>query len=228
MSLFSWFNSADQVDTVLLVVAIIGAVIEVGVAVAAVINVHKELEEFRKEKLEKYIEVFACVAAFFFLAEAILGCRSSVLLGIELEKLKTENLALEAKIHWRTITPAQQETISKYLLDLHLTDKPVVNLSAAPFDWEGNFFMQRIRLLLIENGYKVRLNDDLSLPDPEIIAGVPYGIRFLINDETSNKINGAELEKAFIRAGISEVDGISDPFLGKNVVVIQIYPQWQR
>jgi|ERR1022692_667509 hypothetical protein len=99
--MFLWFNSADQVDTVLVVVAVIGAIIEVGVAAAAVINVHKELGKSRKKKLEKYIEVFACVAAFFFLAEAILGWRSSALLAIELEKLKTENLVMEAKLQQR-------------------------------------------------------------------------------------------------------------------------------
>jgi chromosome segregation ATPase len=98
MSLFSWFNSAVQVDTALIVVAIIGAIVEVGVAVAAVINVHKELEESRKEKLEKYIEIFACVAAFFFLAEAILGCRSSMLLSKEIEKFKGDNLALQTNV----------------------------------------------------------------------------------------------------------------------------------
>jgi len=98
MSLFSWFNSADQVDTALVVVAIIGAIIEVVVAVAAVINVHKELEAARKEKLEKYIEIFACVAAFFFLAEAILGCRSSTLLSKEIEKFKGDNLVLQTNV----------------------------------------------------------------------------------------------------------------------------------
>src|SRR5258708_30082668 len=98
MSLFSWFNSADQVDTALVVVAIIGAIIEVGVAVAAVINVHQELGESCKEKLEKYIEIFACVAAFFFLAEAILGCRSSMLLAKEIEKFKGDNLILRTNV----------------------------------------------------------------------------------------------------------------------------------
>jgi len=98
MSLFSWFNSADQVDAALVIVAVVGAVIEVGVALAAVINVHKELEESRKVKLEKYIEVFACVAAFFFLAEAILGCRSSMLLAKEIEKFKGDNLVLQTNV----------------------------------------------------------------------------------------------------------------------------------
>jgi hypothetical protein len=96
--MFSWFNSSDQVDTALVYVAVIGAVIEAGVAVAAVFNVHKELEESRKAKLEKYIEVFACVAAFFFLAEAILGCRSSSLLGIQVENLKQGNLVLQTNV----------------------------------------------------------------------------------------------------------------------------------
>jgi ABC-type Co2+ transport system permease subunit len=77
--MFSWFNSSDQIDTALVFVAVIGAVIELGVAIAAIINVHKEIEESRKKKLEKYIEIFACVAAFFFLTEAILGWRSSLL-----------------------------------------------------------------------------------------------------------------------------------------------------
>jgi hypothetical protein len=61
-------------------------------------HVHKEIEESRKEKLEKYIEVFACVAAFFFLAEAILGCRSSALLGIEVEQMKKGNLVLQTNV----------------------------------------------------------------------------------------------------------------------------------
>ena len=98
MALFSWFNSSDQVDTALVCVAAVGAVIELGVAVAAVINVHKEIKESRKKKLEKYIEIFACVAAFFFLAEAILGWRSSMLLEKELETLKTANLKHEQQV----------------------------------------------------------------------------------------------------------------------------------
>lgn len=98
MAIFSWFNSSDQVDTALVYVAVIGAVIELGVPVAAVINVHKEIEESRKKTLEKYIEIFACVAAFFFLAEAILGCRSSALLGIEVETMKKGNLVLQANV----------------------------------------------------------------------------------------------------------------------------------
>ena len=92
-------------------VAVIGAVIELGVAVAAVINVHKEMEESRKEKLEKYIEVFACIAAFFFMAEAILGWRSSMLLGKELERLKADNLKLYAKIQPRRISPEKRTMI---------------------------------------------------------------------------------------------------------------------
>jgi len=98
MSLFSWFNSADQVDTALVVVGISGAIIEVGVAVVAVINVHKEISESRKRILEKYLEIFACVAAFFFLTEAILGCRSSMLLSKEIEKIKGDNLVLQTNV----------------------------------------------------------------------------------------------------------------------------------
>jgi hypothetical protein len=58
MALFSWFNSSSQVDTALVLVAIVGAVVEAGVAVSAVINVHKEIEESRKKKLEKYIRLY--------------------------------------------------------------------------------------------------------------------------------------------------------------------------
>ena len=65
--MFSWFNSSDHIDAALVCVAVVGAVIEVAVAIAAVINVHKEMSESRKKMLEKYIEIFACVAAFFFL-----------------------------------------------------------------------------------------------------------------------------------------------------------------
>jgi hypothetical protein len=57
-----------------------------------------EIEELRKQKLEKYIEVFACIAAFLFMAEAILGWRSSVLLGKELERMKSDNLALQIEL----------------------------------------------------------------------------------------------------------------------------------
>ena len=96
MALFSWFNSSDHIDTALVWVSIIGAIIEIGVAVIAVINVHKEFEESRKKTIERYIEIFACIAAFFFLAEAILGWRSSALLAIELEGFKTENAQLVA------------------------------------------------------------------------------------------------------------------------------------
>jgi hypothetical protein len=110
MALFSWFNSADQVDTALIYVSIFGAIIEVGVAVAAIINVHKELGEARKKKLEKYIEVFSCVAAFFFLAEAILACRSSGLLRKELENIKVENKKLES--HVDNVDPLNQPIVT--------------------------------------------------------------------------------------------------------------------
>src|ERR1035441_4485785 len=98
MVLFSWFNSSSQVDATLVLIAIVGAVVEAGVAVSAVINVHKEIEESRKKMLEKYIEIFACFAAFLFLAEAILGCRSSMLLVKEIEGLHKANLELQAKL----------------------------------------------------------------------------------------------------------------------------------
>jgi len=151
MSLFSWFNSADQVDTALVVVAIIGAIIEVGVAVAAVINVHKELEEARKEKLEKYIEVFACVAAFFFLAEAILGCRSSALLGIQVEKLREGNLVLQTNV----------ASLNRAVIQL-----------AHQYDLSTNALAEANARLALIKPLKERLIDCLNLIAPEILAAL--------------------------------------------------------
>jgi len=149
MALFSWFNAADQVDAALVYVAVIGAVIELGVAIAAVINVHKEIEESRKRKLEKYIEIFACLAAFFFLAEAILGWRSSMLLAKELETLKSDNLkheqqveelrsnniVLAAKQMPRTINATQMEGFK--FLTQYIQKKPIkISIGLEGFDTE--------------------------------------------------------------------------------------------
>src|SRR2546426_9971807 len=99
MALTSWFNSSTQVEAVLICVAIVGAFVEFAVAIAAVINVHKEIGKAKKKRLEKYIEIFACVAAVFFVAEAILGWRTSVSLERELKESRARliNLNLELK-----------------------------------------------------------------------------------------------------------------------------------
>jgi hypothetical protein len=174
MSAFSWFNSADQVDTALIVVALIGAIIEAGVAVAAVINVHKELEETRKEKLEKYIEVFACVAAFFFLAEAILGCRSSVLLGIELENLKTQNLVLRARVEQlqaRRIDIDQEKRFISYLKNYRL--QTPVKVFVGERDGETDDYAAEIRTILDEAGYgSGKTNDIIELGDVRIPSSI--------------------------------------------------------
>ncbi|HZM06008.1 MAG TPA: hypothetical protein VFC44_23650 [Candidatus Saccharimonadales bacterium] len=115
MENISWFNSSAQVDAALVWVAVVGAIVEVVVAVVAVINVHREFEKAFKDKLEKYIEIFACIAAVFFMAEAILGWRSSVLLGKSLEKLKTANLELYRQIMPRRLTGDQRAAFSKQL-----------------------------------------------------------------------------------------------------------------
>src|SRR5690242_20605241 len=115
MRLFSWFNSPDQVENVLIGVAVIGAIIELFVAVMAVINVHKKLEHERKEKLEKYLEIGACIAAIFFFAEAILGWRASVLLNNELSETKGKVNELEQQVLPRRLTGAQKSELSSFL-----------------------------------------------------------------------------------------------------------------
>ena len=166
MALFSWFNSSDQVDTALVVVAVIGSIIELAVAVAAVVNVHKEIEESRKKKLEKYLEIFACLAAFFFLAEAILGWRSSMLLAKDIESLKSENLvhekqveelrqkneAIEAKTRWRTISGEKQMNL---VACLNSSPKGKVAICAPFDDQESIMYGVQISNVLSTAGFQV-------------------------------------------------------------------------
>jgi hypothetical protein len=205
MDLSSWFNSSNQVDTALVYVAVIGAVIEVGVAIAAVINVHKELGESRKEKLEKYIEVFACLAAFFFLAEAILGCRSSMLLGKDLETLRSDNLKheqrieelrhqndeLEAKTKWREITPGQKRDFIESTKGI---SKFAIRVRYGTPDAEVQSFAKMIRDMLDSAGFTETNVPALQEWPPGMnmlyiggSRGEMPSVSFLTNIEVTNK-----------------------------------------
>jgi hypothetical protein len=201
MSLLSWFNSADQVDTALVVVAMFGAVIEVGVAVAAVINVHKELEESRKAKLEKYIEVFACVAAFFFLAEAILGWRSSALLAKEVEKLKTDNLRLEAQIQPRRITAGQKEKLLA-LLSGRPEKKCAVLIAINSGDIEQRVFGRQLKEVLVACGFDASIREGLSIPNGAVEVPIDFGLRFVSSRVEPPPSCSLELIKALGTAGV--------------------------
>jgi len=148
----SWFNSSDQVDTALMWVAVIGAVIEVGVAVAAVINVHREFGKPFKDKLEKHIEIFACVAAFFFMAEAILGWRSSKLLGKELEVIRKANIELEAKQQPRRIT---MEQLTNFIfLTEKIQQKIPIRVAIGAFHDESCSYAYQIRDMFNQAGFR--------------------------------------------------------------------------
>ncbi|HEY1662508.1 MAG TPA: hypothetical protein VGI03_08830 [Verrucomicrobiae bacterium] len=148
--MFSWFNSENQVDAALIWVGIIGAAIEVIVAIIAVINVHKEIEESRKKILERYIEIFTCIAAFLFLAEAILGCRSSMLLGKQLEEMRTNNLVLQKELQPRNITLKQETNFIALCSSL---PKMPIRVIIGVKDNETESFAEQVRQLLDAAGF---------------------------------------------------------------------------
>lgn len=205
----SWFNSSDQVDTALVWVAVIGAMIELGVAVAAVINVHKEIEESRKKKLERYIEIFACIAAFFFFAEAILGWRSSML-------LKSENLKLYAEIQPRNLTAKQKDILWKLLWRESLRSPPMsVAIKTPQLDFEARVFAWEIAGVFTNAGFNVGIDQNINVGEE------PYfGLTLIINPDPSTTVRITT--NAFNAAGIA-LDGlILDKDIPQNVIKIRV------
>jgi hypothetical protein len=90
MLFLSFWDSPNQLETVTFWFDLGGAVVEFGVAITAAIIAHKEFGKEREKALEKYVAVFAGIAAFLVLTTALLNHRVSVLRNRESEEKDKE------------------------------------------------------------------------------------------------------------------------------------------
>ena len=238
MGLFSWFQSSHHVEAALIWVAIVGAIVELAVAVAAVVNVHKELPEVRKKKLEKYVEYFALVAAVFFVGEALLGWRASTLLSAELQTvsgaakdakneagklnkevadLRAENRNLKEQLRPRDVTAEQENLLRKHLKD---APKGNVELKFSHQDSDASAYTGKIQTILSDSGFDVKCMDVGFEVWP---VPWPDGLIFLERNGANQPPHFGRLVDAFSKAGFT-IGGIqcSASVLSDDVVVIRV------
>ena len=190
MSLFSWLNSPDYLESVTFWFDVSGALVEFGVAITAGIIVHGEFGKKREKQLEKSVAVFAGIAAFLVLSTAFLNHRVSVLReseakrereryeaslrgnDAELERLRKANVALTAFAKPRIIPPERWKYGVERLRKFAGTEVSVTTAMS-----EGGAFGTQLSRFLSEAGWK-------SEPvEVGMLTGGP-GIRIIFSRES--------------------------------------------
>jgi hypothetical protein len=181
MSLFSWFNSAEVLGSVVFYVGLTGAVLEVLIAVAAFVDLRNEtLAKEKERKLELFVAVAASVAAVFGISCVLLSQRASNLQEAEHRKeMETQSnlLAqatfelkeLESAVAWRTISPKQKAIIIERLTSIGKrndnADKTVLIEFHDESDFEARQYAKRIEDVLKECGINA------IRPDFKVLVG---------------------------------------------------------
>lgn len=207
MSFLSSFSSPDHLESITFWFDVSGALVEFGVAVTAAIIAHKEFGAEREKTVEKYVAVFAFIAAFLVLSTVFLNHRVSILRQRESTAKDTELAeartvasnaltkasALETRTKARTISQKTKQALVEALLNV---PKGPIELVVFSQNAEGVAFATQLQDALTSAGCTVTLS-----PRP-IFDVSETGLIFCAKEPSSQPLFARVILSALVADGI--------------------------